>query len=209
MIDEKACAVVRTALRTLLAGFAEEPLFDLREHDPQSRLLHEIRARLEPARVPVRLRAHGGERHRYCAPFSTSRVHSELKLGTEKLDLVVLRGSQDVELVVYPAGALDVVASVRGEDLVVVLELKAAPSSTQGPTFVGDLLRLQRITERHPDCFGFFALFDKSQHLGGAESRVAPRWDWLERLIDRPDGRVEAHFLDNAGRPAARRGVVR
>jgi len=211
MWDLQVQAALRTSIRKVLDEFVANPFFYLREFDPQARLLHEIRSGLSPADVPATLKPHlGHRRHQLPERVRTSRAHAEMKLKGDRLDLVVFRSEPEVELSVYPAGALDVVARIlRPEDLTAVVEVKAAPSATQEDTFEDDLLKLAKITAAVPSCLGFFVLFDKSLPLGGATSQTQPRFKWLDVLAEDPLGRIEVHWVDSSHSPCSKLGTVR
>jgi hypothetical protein len=204
-------AVVRGAIRNALQEFAANPFYDLRERDLQAHLLHTLRSTLQPPVVAAHLRTKK-DGALVAPPVSTSRVHAEMKIGAAPIDLIVLRADHEPELTVYHhAGALDVVASVRREDVSALIEVKAAPSSRtdQIQAFIQDLQKLSRLTAGPEHCLGFFVLCDKSLRLGSRTAAAGPRFDWLDCLHEDESGRVEAHWLDEQGVPQVRRGHVR
>jgi hypothetical protein len=211
VLDPDTQRVIREAITQLLRGFQEDPLLDLREADPQARLLHLVRSGLTPSTVPVRLvhdiRAVSVKRP---AEMRTSRAHMEMKVDDQRSDLIVFRSMDAVTLHIRPAGALDVIAQVHGEELAAVIELKSAPSSSEHLTFREDLHKLFLTTARYPRLLGFFVLLDKSLRLGGHSCSCDPRFDWLDEFMHKESNeRVEAWWLDAKGKVMHKNGPTR
>jgi hypothetical protein len=204
----RAVESTRSVLTEVLADFAARPFFNLREADPQAVILTELRKAISPPDVLLLPTRHydGEERHRHPPELRTCRVHQELKLGDDIVDLAVFKPEGPIVLKVHENGPLDVLATVRGEDLAVVVEVKSAPSKNMWRDFARDIEKLGRITRANPECHGFFIAFDKSLSLGGATSRVRPDERWLSPLREDPEGRVEAVWLGDDGGVRRRRG---
>lgn len=198
---------VRRTIVKALEAFSAEPFYNLREADPQAELLCSLRSELQPALVGVELK---DQTNALVPPtVRTSRVHAEMRIGKDQwIDLIVFRSDIVPQLELRPAGTLDVIAPVLPQDLAALIEMKAAPSSTQAKSFVEDLMKLAHLTTGLEHCLGFFVLFDKSLHLQGRTSRAQPRFDWTQSIVLNPNGRVEAHWLDDQGRPTSVRGDV-
>jgi hypothetical protein len=188
---------IRAAIAEALAAFRVRPFYNLRESDPQSCLLLAIRHALGDQVVPALLTLEKGARHAHSEDVQTSRVHTELKIEkTLVSDIVVFRDDRRVRLRCYPAGPCDVVATIDGDDIDVVIEIKAAPSSSQTKTFVKDLQKLSTLRVRHPHIHPMFVLFDKSLPAAGA--RGTARYDWLTPISS--PTQVEIYYLDDTGR---------
>jgi len=211
VIDPEAQRVIREAITQLLRGFQEDPFLDLREADPQARLLHLVRSGLTPGTVPVQLIHDKRAVHvKRPAEIRTSRAHMEMKLDDQRSDRIVFRSMDAVTLHVRPEGALDVIAQVRGEELVAVVELKSAPSSSQHLTFRRDLHKLFLATARYPRLLGFFVLLDKSLRLGGHSCSCGPRFDWVDEFMhEESNERVEAWWLNAKGEVMHKNGPTR
>lgn len=186
----------RSAIKEALTLFGTRRFYNLRERDPQAMLLASIRQGLGDPVVPALLSLEKGARHVHVEPIETSRVHLELKVeGTKVSDLIIFRDDRRVRLRCYPAGPCDVVATVDGSDVEVVVEIKAAPSSTQWRTFVEDLEKLADLKQRHPHIHTIFALFDKSLSAAGAHGN--PDYRWLPPSGG--NGQIEVFCLDAKG----------
>lgn len=188
---------VRQTIEDALRDFTLRPLFNLRERDPQGELLIALRGALSPSEIDARLVDQTGTS--LPGKARTSRVHCELKVEQKTVDIAIFAGSGCPALTVHRAGPLDVVATVAGSDLDGVIEIKAAPSSSQHKTFERDLESVAALTGAYANLVGFFVLYDKSLALGGAAGHRGPKFDWTSRLVGDPEGRIEAFWVNPAG----------
>lgn len=186
--------VVVQSITELIGEYIDYPLRCLREVNLQVRLGHILLANLQREGVCLEVPVGVWPKRRVGTAAEGRgviiRVQHEVKIaGTngECSDTVVLREATDsapIELTRWNNGHLDIVASIRPQDVAAVIELKAAcsadPSQRHGfRSDVAKLLRLSKIggqaIERH------FVLIDKaisvSGHAAAASSKAAVA-DW-------------------------------
>lgn len=200
---------IRGVLREALSMFRDRPFGDMREGDPQALIFSRLRSVVTPSDVSLELKQRRAAAHTYVGSPRTNRVHRELKLHDEwRLDIAVFRDDVVVEMNVHGNGPLDILATVRGDQLAAVIEIKAAPSKNMWGAYRDDLAKLGMITYAYPQCRGYFIGFDKSLSLAGIRSTIMPSFAWLDALREDPAGRVEAHWLSAEGEPCFRRGRV-
>lgn len=208
-MDNQALGAIRAGITHVLKDFLKNPYFDMRERDVQARIFHEIRSRIEPKDVPLVLQRYGHGKHSFPDTMRTSRVHCEVEIRPEGvIDIGVFKANEPVTLRVHVNGPLDVIKLVREEDLVGIIEVKAAPSKNMWKKFSEDLKRLQKMISRNKWAMGYFAAFDKSLHLGGTNSNIVPNFKWLDVLEADEKGNIEAYWLSHDGKVQVRRGNV-
>lgn len=213
-MKEQTVECCRSAIRAILEEHAKAPLFNMREADFRSVLLHKLRERIK-GKVSVELRR-GKDRgvlpidKAFHMKVWTSRVHSEVRLLPEKekgrltYDIVVLK-DRPVVFRVRQSGT-DVLEQLQREDVEVVIEMKAAPSNRLHKKFEEDIRKLRNRNVGNAKAKRIFVAIDKSMPLGMPFiGKRKPNETWRKglRKTQRGANDVEVWFLDEHEKPAS------
>ena len=203
--DHKMLDNCRSAIKHLLADHVKLPLLNMREEDFRASLFGELR-RAFPNYVPVEIL------DKRCNPVVatnqdkavTSRVHAEVavtEIGKAVFDLVILRDSP----VKYTTkrGLTDVLKTVSASDVVVAIEVKAAPANYPSISegIKKDITKLSKLCKRVPHVHCFLVIIDKTLALGLGVEEISDseRQKWLRRFLQGETirGQIEVWYLDS------------
>jgi hypothetical protein len=181
------------AIEALLREYIDFPLRYLREYNQQVRLVTLVASELGQAELATDTVAEvvsgTGRKPEGQGCIWRPQIEAKVKDAEgEASDLVLLREADEANPILLERkgnGHLDIVATVRAEDVIAVVEIKAACSAddSQRHLFRRDVLKLFELQRRAKLDAGqiscHFVLIDKSLPMGGFKGAAkSPQPDW-------------------------------